>query len=258
MDHRHKLARASRHVDDLKRLVLDHAPEARFQLRAECEANSRECSVRLTFVPPPIEWSLAAGDALHNMRSALDCLAFALSVKHSGSMTEAEERRVFFPICNTAGEFERLLADGRGVHRASDRAKAHVESVQPYRATPWNFGNPLPYLRDLNNIDKHRHLVATHVRVASAQFSLGTARGAALGVPLSIASGIYRNGAVVAQVAIPAGVDTREVRVLTSSMGIGYVVEGMEDHRFPGTQGLMDVLLAYLPSAIFERLEPLL
>jgi hypothetical protein len=106
-------------------------------------------------VPP--RFAVIAGEVAHNLRSALDYIAWALSVEayrgtHGGAIA--------FPILSekpaSAAEFRRVFSlkiEGVGSREARDL----IERCQPYNARdPLN--NPLLIVHDLNRIDKHRAL----------------------------------------------------------------------------------------------------
>lgn len=110
---------------------------------------------------PAVDAMVAAivGDVVHNLRSALDHIAWQLVLLDGGQPDE----RTVFPIhlssVNTKGN-ERHLTIEPGIRR-SDIMDA-VESMQPYDAI--KHGHPpetdaLGILQRLNNIDKHRLLL---------------------------------------------------------------------------------------------------
>ena len=101
--------------------------------------------------PEPF-FGILIGDCLHNLRSALDHLAFQLvqfPVRPGGA--KAEEHDIAFPICSAPEFFASAKNKIRG---ASPDVEAVVERLQPY-----NSGQPhLSLLRELSDWDKHRLL----------------------------------------------------------------------------------------------------
>jgi hypothetical protein len=96
----------------------------------------------------PAEVALVAGDLLHNLRSALDHLAWHLVIANG----QKPARQTYFPIADDNLKFARDLAK---VAFSTD-AIAEVAAIQPYRC-----GNDALWrLHRLNNIDKHRMLIA--------------------------------------------------------------------------------------------------
>jgi hypothetical protein len=123
--------------------------------------------------PPPDRISIVAGDAVQNLRTALDHAVFTMASR-TGLVDRATESRLMFPIAgneNSKGEpadgeaiFHNLLAPGC-LDGVPDRARDFIQQEQPYH---WNDPpNGYQYhwlwtVHNLNRIDKHRRLaVAT-------------------------------------------------------------------------------------------------
>src|SRR5262249_28235966 len=99
--------------------------------------------------PPPLRLSLLIGDGIHNLRSALDHLAWQLVVaNHSTPNSETG-----FPISDLPKNFKSLLHQRLGA--ASSQAKAVCEGLQPYRGGK----DALWRLHRLDIADKHRLLI---------------------------------------------------------------------------------------------------
>jgi hypothetical protein len=87
-----------------------------------------------------IRLSLIAGDCLHNARSCLDHLVYALWEAHGGPIPPSLERRPSFPIYLNKKEYEeRAPSQIEGVHPG---AQDTIEGLQPYHETrkvmpPW-------------------------------------------------------------------------------------------------------------------------
>jgi hypothetical protein len=104
----------------------------------------------------PIDLSLMAGDAAHNLRIALDYLACEL-VKSANATPKA----VYFPICETA---EKYKTESPGKTRGMPvAAKQIIDRIEPYGGA----NNPLWALHLLDIADKHRLLVAVGTKVAN-------------------------------------------------------------------------------------------
>jgi hypothetical protein len=102
---------------------------------------------------PPPQISLIIGDIVHNLRSALDHLADVL-IRANG---ETPHSRVAYPICDTAEKFETTLTQ---IQRAGEDA---VDLVRETKAYPGG-NDGLWALKELDNIDKHRLLIAISTR----------------------------------------------------------------------------------------------
>jgi hypothetical protein len=88
------------------------------------------------------------GEICYNLRCALDYLVYALAELDTGS----PQKNTQFPIINSTKEFagrgKTMLVGVNAVHVAA------IERLQPYMGCAWT-----GRLRDISNMDKHRHLV---------------------------------------------------------------------------------------------------
>jgi hypothetical protein len=102
----------------------------------------------------PLEFSAILGDAIHNLRGALDYLAYALVVRKQG---HAPGREVGFPIfCNAKG-YE--LGKKGKIGAMGQAAIEAIDAIKPYKG-----GNDALWrLHQLDIIDKHRLLIVSFV-----------------------------------------------------------------------------------------------
>ncbi len=152
-----KLERAKAHIDTLRAEISETTEgELNLPLRRQYEPEHAAVVWRIESVPEIRDsWGLLVGDALHNLRCALDHLWWQLALKHLGrEPTKREAKKVQFPIvdASTAWSGHRFLKYIDPEHAAK------VEPMQPYHPAPPNSLNPLYALRELSNIDKHRVL----------------------------------------------------------------------------------------------------
>jgi hypothetical protein len=101
---------------------------------------------------PPVRLSTIIGDAIHNLRAALDLLAGQLV--EAGGKTPT--RDTHFPIAKTRRKFREELATA--LAGASDPALDEVRAIEPYRSGK---GTSLWLLHHLDIVDKHRLLLTT-------------------------------------------------------------------------------------------------
>lgn len=102
--------------------------------------------------------SLIAGDCIHNLRSALDHLVYAIAVHESSQDPPPDARRLAFPITCKPSEF----ADARRrIKSLSDSVRAAIEAVQPYNRPHPEFPPLLGLLGEFDDLDKHRLLQVT-------------------------------------------------------------------------------------------------
>jgi len=162
--------RLLRELDNCIRVFLASDPFP-FAPRYNEQAGLHELYV-LRVKPVPPDASAIVGDLLHNLRSALDHLAFQLVVKGTEGVGVPDGRKhpfrhVQFPIFDSADEYAmRKLKCTKGM---KGEAVAAIDEVMPYKE-----GNErLWQLHRLNNIDKHRLLLLVAARLQGAVLDTG-------------------------------------------------------------------------------------
>ena len=174
--------------------------------------------------PPAAELSLIIGDCLHNLRAALDNLAFELALAHKrGRLSKGVEGDSAFPIFKSdiAKDPESLKKFNRMTRGIAPKAKAEIERLQPYnRGQRFVTNDVLWQLNELAVEDKHRlpHVVS-HVSLNALSFFVPGGPGALEIEPITFA---IEDRAPVAR--YPATDETgAEVDVqLTPSFDIGF------------------------------------
>jgi hypothetical protein len=107
---------------------------------------------------PPRKLGLIVGDAVHNIRSALDYLVYALAPPEV-----RRKRRTQFPIFADQRDFDKYSPSMlEGLMPAECEL---IERVQPYTAAEVPEEDPLAILNRLSNRDKH-HLLVTMIAAA--------------------------------------------------------------------------------------------
>jgi hypothetical protein len=142
-----KLARASKHIEELDAAARAYLASAPFVVeRTELPNGDLACRVRIRHHVPP-EWSTVIGDAVHNLRSALDLLAWQLV--EVGGATASQD--TCFPVTRSgAQQFRQLLR--RALRGAGPRVIRFVSRLKPFDG-----GNQaLVRLHALDISDKHR------------------------------------------------------------------------------------------------------
>jgi hypothetical protein len=151
-----KVERAKQHIRDLDTELRAFYATNPYVVGAKRNPETRQLIYYIVSVQDvPLSISAVAGDVLHNLRSALDHLAYQLVRSGLGrEPTEREARPIAFPIARSAQELETLVP-GK-VKGASQRAIDAIKAAKPYKG-----GNDALWLiHSLNNIDKHRVLIA--------------------------------------------------------------------------------------------------
>jgi hypothetical protein len=177
-----KADRAQHHLRLLDRLVAEFRASEPYRVVPRPTDTPGRTEYRLHIHKPvPPEISTTIGDILHNLRSALDSLAYEMALRgRDRPMTKKQERACVFPVRETPERFDEFFDqdskhEGDRIRAAlyGDRARAAFRSVQPFRIHEeamllgvevtdtyeqeyrWS---ELYRLTQLSNLDKHRRL----------------------------------------------------------------------------------------------------
>lgn len=150
-----KLDRALEHLYALQAAAQSFIERDPCAVLMECDVKTKEHVLRLrVFEQPPAQFAILAGDCLHNLRQALDHIAYQLAVVVSQSDPPPNERTAAFPIQNSPESFSSNLKKKIGAPgKIPDDMRAILEALQPYKGAN---GARLGTLRDLDDHDKHR------------------------------------------------------------------------------------------------------
>lgn len=253
-DHLVKFERGKKHVADLYESLRDPAFISVFKLTPHFDGSRGMFDVYAHFTEPPSLWSQLAGDALHNLRSSLDALVYALVRHHVGDLSESHERNLQFPICSTSKQFadeaRRRLA---GMWQPAADA---IERLQPYNTKNWVNGPPLAALQTLSNIDKHRRLLFLHKSIASGHLSLTRHGGKEPLLTVPLRPGVLRSGDVVAAYELPPDVHAETVHV-GSAVGLNMIFD-VASLTYPNIEACLDCIMHFIKLDVFRALEPYL
>ncbi len=147
-----KIERAQKHISDVEAEVLTFVQTNPYRIKAKKYVHAGQVLkgeyVLYRVDPVPSVISVMTGDALHNLRSALDHLAYQLFL--IGTPAGRSWRHVYFPIYESVEEYR--AKKGRRVKGMRKDAIESIDALKPYRG-----GNEvLWHLHELNNTDKHR------------------------------------------------------------------------------------------------------
>mgnify|MGYP001593026434 CR=1 FL=1 len=158
MDHHEKLTWACKHLDRLEQEIRAFIESGPYTPLFEKQVEPGEWVTRITVRHAiPAYWSLIVGDVLHNLRSALDNLAYALVEKESGP--PPKPTHVQFPIFDAPDDFKAKRK--RYLAGMNARAVAVIEGLQPFNRPDRKWHSLLSLLNHLSKIDKHRHIIVT-------------------------------------------------------------------------------------------------
>ncbi len=148
-----KLDRAERHIHDLKQYLDGWADAQRGGVRFDEDPSTGDRTYRLVDIEPlPPAIPLLIGDAVHNLRCALDHLALRLAVVGKGP---GPHNRVYFPIYKTDALYTSKSVEK--VEGIRPEAKKAIDDLEPYGG---GSGDILWQLHSLDITDKHRLLIS--------------------------------------------------------------------------------------------------
>lgn len=154
---RAKIERAEEHINDLDSRIVAFLKSEAYSVSVEDDPKTDERAYRVHFHSPiPLALSLVAGDALHNLRSALDHLVWQL-VEAAGNMPTRETAYPIFKDASAAHKFfqkSKAKPDPK-IKGVPGAAVQLIEATNPYQGG----NNQLWAVHELNNIDKHRLLI---------------------------------------------------------------------------------------------------
>lgn len=182
---RHKLDNAASHIETAGQLVTEY--QLAFPMttvRVEMDQAVYPGIVGMKFVPSapvPVKIPLAVGDAIHNMRSALDILAV-----EAVSLSGGNPKNVYFPFATDEDNLDDRIKS-KNFHRASAEAIDLLKSFKPHSA-----GNELlRAIHDLDITDKHHLMIPTAEGAIIPYVKIGTNSFSNLKVSSSIADIAY-------------------------------------------------------------------
>lgn len=208
---REKVARAREHLDALEANISEFLDSKPYDTPFEFDAKSGFYVFKLKVLKEgfPIRWPVIVGEAVYNLRSALDQLLWQL---YPGG----RPKNPLFPIYDDEIDF---LYHSRRLLKAIDPAAQQlIKEFQPYHAGEEAQNHTLFVLNHIGNTDKHRYVhpsyanTANHPADLAAVFTEASPDGMAEvrfypGVPL-------KDGAVVARVRLfPATPEADEPEV---------------------------------------------
>lgn len=160
-----KIRRAKLEIDSLARA------EALFWENAECKIVRAELNpktgkdvyrVSMKGGPPPLDWSVDIGEIAHNLRSALDGLAWQLALLNTKTPASRTQFPVFLTGHSQVVKKPAFFTSKRGntakhmIQSLCPKHQAMLERLQPYKRNRRGRASRLYMLQQINNIDKHR------------------------------------------------------------------------------------------------------
>lgn len=160
-----KVERAKEHVAQTERELRAFFDTKPYRVGSKQDPKTRKLVYYVTCAhPTPDRLAMVAGDAVQNLMSAIDHLAYQLVCCDTNDKPP-NPNWIYFPIADT---FEKYEAKKRGkIEGAHPDTIAAIDLLKPYKG-----GNDLLWiLYRLNNIEKHRLLLT--VGAQAAGFHMG-------------------------------------------------------------------------------------
>lgn len=143
-----KIARAEQHTEELRAEIESYLGRKPMVAAISISEQRVYALTVLWREEMPLMLAAIAGDAIHNLRGALDIMANDV-VALGGAVPDG----VYFPFARSAEDLEEMIR--RRFRRASDDAKELIRALQPYPG-----GNAmLRALHDLDIQDKHLGII---------------------------------------------------------------------------------------------------
>ncbi len=147
-----KVERAKKHITDVNVEILNFLKTNPYKVSTKRNPQTRQLIYYISGVEPvPALVALIAGDAIQNLMSALDHLAYQLVLAGTND-NPPNANWIYFPIQDDAAKYEaKKLGKIQGARQTTIDA---IDAIKPYRS-----GNDLLWmLYRLNNVEKHRLL----------------------------------------------------------------------------------------------------
>jgi hypothetical protein len=148
-----KVGRAREHITDLDRRIHNFfaGPPNPYPILKSIDAETGDTVFKLgSCAPVPRDFPLLIGDALQNLRTALDHLVWQLIISNG---EVPDERNSQFPMNKSADEYK--ASSPRKIKGVAPEVANMIDKLRPYGG-----GNEDLYgLHLLNNVDKHRLLL---------------------------------------------------------------------------------------------------
>lgn len=159
-----KVERAKQHLRDLEVARNSFINGNPYRIEREYDPQTGYNTYRVFDIQtPPAEIGLLAGDVIHNLRSALDHLAYQLVYVNGAT----HSKQTAFPIWDSDSEYNAQRA--RRVKGMAQSAIDAIDASEPYQGGK---GAGLWVLHYLDIADKHHALLTPLINVTEASFTI--------------------------------------------------------------------------------------
>jgi hypothetical protein len=158
-----KNQQARAHIGRFNTAAEEYVARANLELRYDVDPVAGTVGVRLhSDAEPPLSLGAIMGDVLHNLRSALDSIAWAACQR--AGVAVSHEKRIYFPIGTDPGEWPALSKS-----HLPNLSAEHLEVFRRFQPWYWDeqagavgvemstaHRHPLARLHELAKMDRHR------------------------------------------------------------------------------------------------------
>jgi hypothetical protein len=152
-----KVNRAKENIDEFDARFKAWVDAGVYDVSAKLNRNRTEQVVKIRRTRSiPVELYCVFGDAIHNLRAALDQLAFILATEVAGCTDRRALRNCYFPLGDNATEFKATLESAKNAGRFNGPIVRFFREYQPY---PKGKHEALYTIHKLDIADKHRVVI---------------------------------------------------------------------------------------------------
>jgi hypothetical protein len=174
--------------------------------------------------------ALLLGDAVHNMRSALDHLVYAGAIHVTGKNPPPDERKLQFVIVDSLDDW--LSAQQQQHMRPlTDEIRTFIEGVQPFKSRdPDGYRlNLLRWVRELDDADKHRAIRPVFIAPGSFEGYVRTISGGTVTFHMPLTP--IEDGATLMDISGEAITEVEDNMAVALGIGISVIPEHPERPR---------------------------
>ncbi len=161
-----KIDRAKQHMVELRKEIKNFSDTHPYKISTKRDPLTNHLIYYVARAESlPLQISLITGDIIHNLRSALDHLAYELFIVNLGNATNA--RHIYFPIAENFELYKKNKIEmTKGI---TQKAKDLIDTVRPYKGG----SNTIWEIHRLDIIDKHRSILLVILKSSLKSVDLG-------------------------------------------------------------------------------------
>jgi len=211
------------------------------------------------FPDPPSYIGLVIGDAIHNMRAALDYSVYALVLSNPNRPEGVPNDKTMFPISDTREGFRRQVDKLGRLKGVADEPLAIIDGIQPYHTRESGLNhraNILWILNKLENIDKHRRINMLAGVAARQRLEFTLPNGQTISQTVIAGQRVVDEGTILVTYRTPApGEPEMQVKTSITATAIVFDEPGSEIVNLEVEPALWQIFLA-MRKHVIAKLAP--